>query len=26
MALFPFLASTSRSHAAAPPLSQEVTQ
>ena len=26
MALFPFLASSSRSHAAAPPLSQEVTQ
>ena len=26
MALFPFLASTSRSHAAPPPLSQEVTQ
>ena len=26
MALFPFLASTSRSHAAAPPLSQEVSQ
>ena len=26
MALFPFLASASRSHAAAPPLSQEVTQ